>query len=216
MANKIKAVFIDLSGTIHIDNNIIPGAIEALKKLRSTSAKIKFVTNTTKESKSSLHNRLINLGFDIKKDEIFSSLAAARELVIAKKLNPFLIIDPAAMEDFEDLIKTNEESNAVVLLEYSANVKAEVVGKPTEKFFTTALDGISPSEAVMIGDDIRDDIGGAQAVGIRGILVKTGKYRPDDEKLITPPPTKVVSSFVEAVNEIIYEMNWKTISRSTN
>lgn len=32
MANKIKAVFIDLSGTIHIDNTIIPGAIEALKK----------------------------------------------------------------------------------------------------------------------------------------------------------------------------------------
>ncbi|CAD6231965.1 GSCOCG00001675001-RA-CDS [Cotesia congregata] len=257
MANKIKAVFIDLSGTIHIDNTIIPGAIEALKKLRSTNAKIKFVTNTTKESKSSLHNRLINLGFDIKKDEIFSSLAAARELVIAKKFNPFLIIDPAAMEDFEDLIKTNEESNAVVvglapdkfnyeklneafrllmkgasliaihegryykrpdglalgpggfikLLEYSANVKAEVVGKPTEKFFTTALDGISPSEAVMIGDDVRDDVGGAQAVGIRGILVKTGKYRPDDEKLITPPPTKVVSSFVQAVDEIMNNMS---------
>lgn len=32
MANKIKAVLIDLSGTLHIDNTVIPGAIEALKK----------------------------------------------------------------------------------------------------------------------------------------------------------------------------------------
>jgi len=29
----------------------------------------------------------------------------------------------------------------------------------------------------MIGDDIVSDVGGAQACGIRGIQVRTGKYR---------------------------------------
>ena len=29
----------------------------------------------------------------------------------------------------------------------------------------------------MIGDDIEADVGGAQALGIKGVLVKTGKYR---------------------------------------
>lgn len=29
----------------------------------------------------------------------------------------------------------------------------------------------------MIGDDIVTDVGGAQACGIRGIQVRTGKYR---------------------------------------
>lgn len=29
----------------------------------------------------------------------------------------------------------------------------------------------------MIGDDINTDVGGAQKVGMGGILVKTGKYR---------------------------------------
>lgn len=86
-----------------------------LFRLRSTNAKIKFVTNTTKESKSLLHNRLIQLGFDIKKEEIFSSLAAARVIIASRKLNPLLLIDSAAMEDFEDLIKPNEEPNAVVV-----------------------------------------------------------------------------------------------------
>jgi len=32
-------------------------------------------------------------------------------------------------------------------------------------------------QAVMIGDDIVTDVGGAQACGIRGIQVRTGKYR---------------------------------------
>lgn len=29
----------------------------------------------------------------------------------------------------------------------------------------------------MVGDDIVSDVGGAQACGIRGIQVRTGKYR---------------------------------------
>ncbi|XP_012285089.1 haloacid dehalogenase-like hydrolase domain-containing protein 2 [Orussus abietinus] len=252
MASKIKTVLIDLSGTLHIDNTVIPGAVEALNRLRRADLHIKFVTNTTKESKTSLHGRLINLGFEIKKEEIFSSLSAAREAIISRKLNPHLLIDPAAMEDFEDLIMT-EPFDAVVVglapdkfnyeelnkafrlllngasliavhegryykrqdglalgpgafvkgLEYSANVKSEVIGKPTPEFFNTALGGIPPEEAVMIGDDVKDDIGGAQAVGIKGFLVQTGKYRPGDENIITPPPTQLCPSFVEAVEEVL-------------
>jgi len=33
---------------------------------------------------------------------------------------------------------------------------------------------------VMIGDDIRGDVGGAQAAGLAGVLVRTGKFRPKD------------------------------------
>lgn len=76
---------------------------------------MKFVTNTTKESNSFLHSRLTRLGFEIKKEEIFSSLAAARKLIVSRRLNPLLLIDPAAYEDFEDLVKEDEETDAVVV-----------------------------------------------------------------------------------------------------
>jgi phospholysine phosphohistidine inorganic pyrophosphate phosphatase len=33
---------------------------------------------------------------------------------------------------------------------------------------------------VMVGDDIRGDVGGAQGAGLRGVLVRTGKFTPDD------------------------------------
>ena len=32
-------------------------------------------------------------------------------------------------------------------------------------------------QAVMVGDDVLNDVGGAQRCGLMGILVRTGKYR---------------------------------------
>ncbi len=68
----------------------------------------------------------------------------------------------------------------VVGLEYATGVSAMVLGKPLPEMFQAALKdiGLSPNDVVMIGDDIDQDVGGAQALGIRGVLVKTGKYRP--------------------------------------
>lgn len=39
-------------------------------------------------------------------------------------------------------------------LEYSCGVEAELVGKPSQKFFLSAIDGlgVAPEECVMIGD----------------------------------------------------------------
>ncbi|KAK3095016.1 hypothetical protein FSP39_009178 [Pinctada imbricata] len=93
----------------------------------------------------------------------------------------------------------------VSALEYATDKKAEVVGKPEKSFFLNAVAefNVEPQECIMIGDDVRDDIGGAQASGMMGILVQTGKYRPADEEKIDPRPFKVVSDFSQAVDFII-------------
>ena len=39
--------------------------------------------------------------------------------------------------------------------------------------------GVEPVRAAMVGDDIINDIKGAQDAGMLGILVKTGKFRTD-------------------------------------
>ena len=66
-------------------------------------------------------------------------------------------------------------------LEHATGKKATVIGKPSPTFFRLALEdmGVEPERAAMIGDDIVNDIKGAQDAGMTGILVKTGKYRPD-------------------------------------
>jgi ribonucleotide monophosphatase NagD (HAD superfamily) len=51
-----------------------------------------------------------------------------------------------------------------------------VVGKPRPRLFEAAagMRGVSPSEAVIIGDNLLTDIRAAQAVGARSVLMLTG------------------------------------------
>lgn len=192
-------------------------------RLRETGVLIRFVTNTTKESRNILFNRLTKLGFELQKEEMHSSLIAAKSVIESNNLKPFYLLENEAMEDFKDLIPDNpNDINAVVVglapsqfhydkmnqafryqyykyyssslkkklsiyryllngakliaihegkyyktedgllslgpgcfvkgLEYSAQCKAEVVGKPKPNIFRSALLDIMPQDAVMIGD----------------------------------------------------------------
>jgi phospholysine phosphohistidine inorganic pyrophosphate phosphatase len=70
----------------------------------------------------------------------------------------------------------------VAALENAAGRKGRVFGKPSEEFFRAATNRLAlpADQVVMIGDDIEVDIGGAQAAGLKGVLVRTGKYRETD------------------------------------
>ena len=67
-------------------------------------------------------------------------------------------------------------------LEHAASCEARVVGKPARAFFSASLASIDckADHALMIGDDIVGDIDAAQKCGIRGIQVRTGKFREAD------------------------------------
>jgi len=52
--------------------------------------------------------------------------------------------------------------------------------------------------ALMVGDDVIADVGGALDAGLRGCLVRTGKYRAGDEQKVAGG-FSVVDSIVEAV-----------------
>ena len=71
----------------------------------------------------------------------------------------------------------------VAALEYASGKNAAVVGKPEPSFFRLALEdmGLGPNEVAMVGDDAEADVAGAQAAGLIGIQVRTGKYRSETE-----------------------------------
>src|SRR5262249_5138812 len=75
----------------------------------------------------------------------------------------------------------------------------EVVGKPAAGFFTAALAHlqVGPAETVMIGDDIDADVLAAQRNGITGVLVKTGKYRPQALHAADGVPDHVLDSIAD-------------------
>ena len=71
------------------------------RKFRTEALKITSCTHhfyLIQESTIRLHTRLSQLGFDIKKEKIFSSLSAAKAVVAERQLNPLLILEEAAKE----------------------------------------------------------------------------------------------------------------------
>jgi HAD superfamily hydrolase (TIGR01458 family) len=100
-------------------------------------------------------------------DAAFRAVVGGAELV-ASQLNR-----SARRDDGEHL----DTGGFVRLLEYAAGVRARVLGKPSPEFFRLALDaaGVAAERALVVGDDLDADVGGAQAAGLRAVLVRTGK-----------------------------------------
>lgn len=70
----------------------------------------------------------------------------------------------------------------VAALQYAADIEPVVLGKPAPAFFDAAVAAVGSSlgQTLMVGDDIRGDVAGAQRAGLKAALVRTGKFRPAD------------------------------------
>jgi HAD superfamily hydrolase (TIGR01458 family) len=81
-------------------------------------------------------------------------------------------------------------------LEFAAETEAVVLGKPSTAYFEAALQALDADASMtwMVGDDIEADIGGAQAHGMRTVLVRTGKFRPDAVEASRVRPDGIISS----------------------
>jgi len=55
----------------------------------------------------------------------------------------------------------------------------------------------APEQAVMVGDAIESDIGGALGAGLDGVLVRTGKYRAEAVLASGIQPTATVDSIAD-------------------
>jgi HAD superfamily hydrolase (TIGR01458 family) len=84
-------------------------------------------------------------------------------------------------------------------LEQAAGVRATVIGKPSPDFFQHAVRMLQrdTGEVAMVGDDLENDVVAAQRFGIRGILVRTGKFRPEDLNDALDAPDHVLDSIAD-------------------
>jgi phospholysine phosphohistidine inorganic pyrophosphate phosphatase len=253
-----SAYLIDLDGTLYAEGSAIPGAVDALVRLRSAGVPYRLVTNTTSRSRAMLVDRLREYGFAVEPTELFTAPIAGAGLAREtgyRTAAPFL---PAAaladldgvdlaggtsgrpppagwhadvvlvgdlgsrwshelmQEAFEHLMAgaalvalsrdrywlkdgrlTLDAGPFVVGLEYASGKTAEVAGKPSARFFKAALATLGdppPGQVAMVGDDLWSDVAGAQAAGLRGWLVRTGKFRPEALERADVVPDRVLDS----------------------
>lgn len=102
-------------------------------------------------------------------NEVFNSLMQGAKLIAIHK-NRFWQTEQGLQMDIGAFIDG---------LEYASGTQATIIGKPSADFFRIALDdmGLQAADVAIIGDDIDADVAGGQRAGLKGILVKTGKYR---------------------------------------
>ena len=86
----------------------------------------------------------------------------------------------------------------VSALEYATGTEAITLGKPDPRFFQDAVDalGLSAENVALVGDDAETDVRAAMRAGLKGVLVRTGKYRDGDEEG-EPPPDLVIDSVAD-------------------
>lgn len=99
------------------------------------------------------------------------------------------------------------------MLEFATSVPYTVVGKPSVPFFDEALrrirlqqEGIEYADITIISDDMKGDLTGAQALGMKGNLVLSGKIRSAEEILpslkLSEHPDKVYADMQEVLENL--------------
>jgi phospholysine phosphohistidine inorganic pyrophosphate phosphatase len=242
-------VLLDIDGVLYVGDDPIEGAADALAQLRRIASALRLLTNTTSRPRRAIHEHLLELGFDVKLEEILTPAALAVRHCEQQGYTSVRVLTSEALDEdlaplgpfagdgpvhaivlgdlgegftsevlnsaFRQILDGAElialqhnrywrSDNGLVMdvgayaaaLEYATSREAFVVGKPSGAFFEAAIADMGLERAVMVGDDVEADVGGAIAAGIPGVLVRTGKFRTEAlEGDITP--TAVVDSVAD-------------------
>src|SRR5262245_3397836 len=66
----MAAILLDVDGVLHVSGEPIPGAADAVRRLRENGHRLRFVTNNTTRSRSQLAAELRNQGLDVADEEL--------------------------------------------------------------------------------------------------------------------------------------------------
>jgi len=249
----MAAILLDVDGVLHVSGEPIPGAVDAVRRLRAAGHRLRFVTNSTTMSRRQLGESLRRMGFVIDDDELQTTGSVAARVLAGKRV--LALTMPGLLDDLEGLELIGMNADAVLVggcdegeetsrvfsylnlnrafleleagadlyclhknrwwqtadgpkldagafvagLEYSSGIEATVLGKPSPEYFAAALEALDadPELAWMVGDDVEGDVRGAQLYGMRTVLVRTGKFRPDEVEELGVVPEGIVSSVAQ-------------------
>ncbi len=109
----ILGVLLDLSGVIYDGTRALPGAREAVVRLREAGLPLRFLTNTTSKPKQQLLKRVRSFGIELDEQELFTPAQAARDWLGMHRRSAHLLIHPDLKPDFINL--PDHPTRAVVL-----------------------------------------------------------------------------------------------------
>lgn len=114
--DRIDACLLDLDGTIYCAGAVIPGAAEAVARIREAGLPVAFATNTTRHPRSHLIQLLRGFGVTARTQEIFTApVAASRWLTERRVHRVSLLLPEATFEEFSDFEITDTRPEYVLV-----------------------------------------------------------------------------------------------------
>jgi HAD superfamily hydrolase (TIGR01458 family) len=113
---SLKLLLIDLDGVLYVEDEVVPGAHEAVERLRRGGRTLRFVTNTTSRSRPATLEKLRRLGFSLGDEELMTPAAlAVRHCVEQGHRRVSLLMNDEVKGDFADLQEDDDHPDAVIV-----------------------------------------------------------------------------------------------------
>jgi phospholysine phosphohistidine inorganic pyrophosphate phosphatase len=112
----VEGLLLDLSGVVYVQEEAVPGAAEALTRLRAAEIPIRLVTNTTMRPRRTVLERLARLGIEAEPDDLLTpaTLAATRCREAGYESVSLVVLDELR-EDLEGVPEAGGHVDAVVV-----------------------------------------------------------------------------------------------------
>ena len=193
MQSEFKAVIFDIDGVLEFQGRAYPGAPELLDFLRRKGIIIRILTNSTLKSRKHCTDKLAQLGFHIRQEEVITaSYATAKYL---KNLNPkscWVMLNGKGIEEFEGLHFDPDSPEYIVVGDYREGFNFENMNKALKLLLSGS------KLIVMIPENVDHSLGRVElTVGAYGKMLEDA--------------TGVEATWIGKPNKYIFEVTLDTL-----
>jgi len=109
----VRAILFDIDGVLHVGDDPLPGASDAIARARNAGVDLCFVTNTTRKPRRRILERMASMSLDVREEELLTPSRTAIEWLKTDGRPAHLLIHPDLAEDFAGV---GDGDNAAVLI----------------------------------------------------------------------------------------------------
>lgn len=112
----IQGVIFDVDGVLTFRSQVYPGAIQTVYGLREKGVILRFLTNSTLNSRASLAAKLNRSGFQVSADEVITaSYATAVYLKLQKPRSCWIMVERQGLDEFKEFAQDTQNPEYIVV-----------------------------------------------------------------------------------------------------
>ena len=169
------ALLLDLSGVLYDGDSIISGALPAVRRVQDSGLEVRFITNTSQKTRSSLLAHLREFGFVVDENQLFTAVDAARQWLQRRQLRPFCLVHENIKGEFADI--EQDDPDAVLIADAAEGFSYSNLNRAFQLCMAGApLLGVGYNRYFKSGEQLLMDVGAfikalEFAAGVEAVIV---------------------------------------------